>query len=304
MRKIKIRNNITFIITVVVFILFFTISIKKCKKETIPQIEELDTISETIPIPSPSKDIAYYIPSPQITRNYLKSIGIYPNKTLVNSYRNIDKYTTSETKALALGIYIVDLGYLNLYNEDENTENYIRTVSRLGYDLGLGALFSDTMYRKFKELRYKPDSLQRYLSYLFVNVNDYLKNNSQQMIAALLITGCWMESFYLLCETYKEESSSELLTFIYQQKFILDNLIQIIKVYYNTSDLFDFIINNLIEMAYNFDVLDFHYSYSNPAIKKENDQIIIQNKCEITGSAVALEKIINITGEIRNKIVN
>jgi hypothetical protein len=233
----------------------------------------------------------------------LKKLGIYPNKSLVNNINNIDKYTTSESEALALGVYIVDLGYINLYREDENTENYIKTISQLARDIGLGTIFTIEIYRHMMELRSNQDSLQRFLSYMFIKSNDYLKSNAQQRLATLVMVGAWIESFYLLCQTYKEETLPDLLTFIYQQKYVLDNLIQAVKVFYKSSTLYDYIIETLIEMAYNFDVLDFRYTYKNPAVTKEKQMYVIHNSCEITGSATALEKILSISEELRYKVV-
>lgn len=288
------------IVLLVVLAIFLA---KRCEKQRPSPIQLTDTISEAIPIPLPSKDVAYYLPAPQITNLYLKKLGIYPNKTLVNSYTNIEKYTTSEIEALMLGIFIVDVGYINIYREDESTEHYLRAINQLARDIGLGAVFTVEMYRKLVELRNNQDSLQRYLSYIFVTSNDYLKSNAQQRLATLVMTGAWIESFYLLCQTYKEESSPELLTFLYQQKYILDNLIQAVKIYYKTSPTFDYIIETLIEMAYNFDVLDFRYHYKIPAITREKNIYVVHNQCEITGSASALEKILSLSEELRSKVV-
>jgi hypothetical protein len=233
----------------------------------------------------------------------LKKIGIYPDKALVSSLNNLDKYNTSEKKALNFGVYLVDMGYVNLYRNDENTEYYIKTLIELSNDLGLKSIFTAETYQKLIDLRNNQDSLAHFVSYLLLQSDNYFKNNDQQRISVLIVTGAWIESFYLLCQTYQDNQYDELLSFLYQQKHILDNLIQLTKTYYKTSSIFDYIIENLIEVAYNFDVLDFHYSYSNPAIKKKKDLYIVENHCNITGSAPALEKIINLSFEIRNRII-
>jgi len=299
----KYKRYIIFLFGVALIITVVILITRGCEKHAPSPIELTDTITESFPVPLPSKDIAYYIPSPQITNLYLKKLGIYPNKTLVNPYTNIEKYTTSESEALMLGVFVVDLGYINLYREDESTENYIKAISRLARDIGLGSVFSSDVYRRLMQLRNNQDSLQHYLSFLIVTSNDYLRTNAQQRLATLVVTGAWIESFYLLCQTYKDETSSDLLTFLYQQKYILDNLIQAVKIYYKTSSTFDYIIDTLIEMAYNFDVLDFRYTYKNPAITREKDIYVVHNSCEISGSATALEKILNLSEELRNKIV-
>ncbi|MGC8823362.1 MAG: hypothetical protein ACP5PZ_02045 [Bacteroidales bacterium] len=299
----KIKYKHLYILGITVLGIVLVLLTKKCEKQRPSPIQLTDTISEAIPIPLPSKDVAYYLPAPQITNQYLKKLGIYPNKTLVSSYTNIEKYTTSESTALMLGIFIVDVGYLNIYREDESTEYYLKAINQLARDIGLGAVLTLEMYRKLVELRNNQDSLQRFLSYLFVNSNDYLKSNAQERLATLVMTGAWIESFYLLCQTYKEESSPDLLTFLYQQKFILDNLIQAVKIYYKTSPTLDYIIETLVEMAYNFDVLDFRYHYKNPAITREKNIYVVHNQCEISGSASALEKILSLSEELRNKIV-
>ncbi len=286
-------------------ILILFLSLLSCRNITKQQsIEEIDTIEIFQPITLPSLNNIYCIPSPQLTNIYLKQIGVYPNKTLPNRVENIERYTTTTKKAFNLGVYAVDIGYLNLYITDENTDRYVLAMSQLADDLGLNSVFTRQSYNDLAQLKTNQDSLARYLSVLLTRADEYLKSNGQQHVSAFVIAGSWIESFYLLCSIYKMNPSNQLLSFIYQHKHILDNIIKIMKNYYKLSPETDAIIDTLIEMAYNFDVLDFHYSYDKPMIYKEGNVLIVNNKCEITGSGPALDSIINMAIEIRNKIIN
>ena len=269
------------------------------------EYKDIDSAIESSNIPIPSKNIVYCISSPQLTNIYLKKLGVYPEKSLINSVNNNEKYTTSLKKALNIGVYSVDLGYINLYRTDENTEQYLNCIVNLAKDIGMGLIFNKETIEKLLSYKEKHDSLSILLTDLFAKADTLLKNNSRSNIGAYIVAGAWIESFYLLISAYNDNKNDKLLSYIYQQKFVLDNIIKILSVYYHSSKEFDMFFESLVEIAYNFDVVDFRYIYRNPYIKEsKSGLIIIDNECKIVGSDEGLKNIIDITIDLREKIIS
>jgi hypothetical protein len=266
--------------------------------------KEFDSISDTVNFKVVYTNTVYCIPSPQLTNMYFKQIGIYPDRTLVNPLKNIEKYTTSTRKAINLGVLGVDLGYMNMFTVSESTNNYIAAISQISDDLGLGLVFTRDIYDKVMSLKSNQDSLIQYLSILFAKTDLYLKNNAQQQTSMLVITGGWIESFFLLCTIYDQTNNNDILPYLYQQKFILDNIIKnLTQFYYNSKELAE-ITDDLVEIAYDFDVLDFRYTYTDPLFISKDEVMIFNNNCEIFGNNSGLKGIVEKINELRYKITS
>jgi hypothetical protein len=250
------------------------------------------------------KNTVFCVPSPEFVNLYLKRLGIYPIKSVTNPVTNIEKYTTSAKQAVNLGIYGADLGYLNMFSVSENTNDYLATIDQLASDLNLRFVFTRDVYNQILKLKSNQDSLAHYLADIFTRADNYLKENSQQQTSVLVIAGGWIESFYLLCNTYSKYKSNEIRNMIFQQKFILENLIKGLAPYYESSAELQELIDSLVEIAYDFDMLDFKYRYGVPIIKYHKGVMIINNDCQIINSEESLEMIMKKASALRFKQIS
>jgi hypothetical protein len=171
--------------------------------------------------------------------------------------------------------------------------------------LGLNTIITRDVFEDIRRLVKNQDSLAIFLSNMFENADIFLHDNARQQSAALIVAGGWIESFYLLSKAYEKNSDEELLTFMYQQKFVLENLIRFLSPYYNKSDDVSEIVDDLIEIAYDFDVVDIKYSYKNNAVQSlENGTIHVKNSCKILGNENTLNNILLEIEELRDKITS
>ena len=292
-------------LTIHVFIISALFLIYSCGgRDNYKEFKSAELTADTANLFVNYKNTVFCVPSPQFVNLYLKRLGVYPAKTVTNPVTNIEKYTTSSRKALNLGIYGADLGYLNIFSVSENTNDYLSSIDQLASDLNLKIVFTRDVYNQINALKNNQDSLAHYLSDLFTRTDNYLKENSEQQMSALVIAGGWIESFYLLCFTYTQFKSNEIRNMIFQQKFVLENLIKLLAPYYESSAEVQELIDNLVEIAYDFDMLDFKYNYDVPLMKYKNDVIIINNVCKILNSESGLETIIKKINMLRYKQIS
>ncbi len=250
------------------------------------------------------KNTVFYVPSPQLINLYLKRIGIYPSTSIINPAQNIEKYTTSLKKAINLGIYGADLGYINLFSVSENTNEYLSAIDQLAKGLNLGLLFTSDVYNQIISLKDNQDSLAQYISDFLTNADNYLKANSQQQTGILVIAGGWIESFYILCNTYSHNKNIEIKNLIFQQKFVLENLIKGLAPYYESSSELQELIDSLVEIAYDFDMLDFKYTYGEPIFRYRKGVMIFDNNFKLINSEGSFETIIRKAEDLRNKQIS
>ncbi len=292
-------------ITIPLLVVFILLSFFSCGgRDSYKDFKSAELSVDTANLFVSYKNTVFCVPSPQFVNLYLRRLGIYPVNTVTNPVTNLEKYTTSLKKAVNLGIYGADLGYLNIFSVSEKTNDYLSTIDQLASDLNLRIIFTHDVYNKILTLKNNQDSLAHYLSDIFTRADNYLKENSRQQTSILVVAGGWIESFYLLCYTYSKYKSNDIKNMIFQQKFILENVIKGLAPYYESSAELQELIDNLVEIAYDFDMLDFKYKYEIPIIKYRKGVIIINNDCQILNSESSLETIINKASKLRFKQIS
>lgn len=287
-------------LNIFILLIFFSCSSRDSTKELKTTEFAIDTTNLFVTY----KNTIFCVPSPQFVNLYLKRLGIYPVKSAINPVTNVEKYTTSSKKAINLGIYGADLGYLNIFSVSENTNEYLATIDQLASELNLKIVFTRDVYDQILALKNNQDSLAHYLSIVFTRVDNYLKENSQQQTSALVIAGGWIESFYLLCITYMQYKNEEIRNLIFQQKFVLENLIKCLVPYYESSAELQELIDNLVEIAYDFDMLDFKYIYDAPMYNNRKGVMVFNNDSKVLNSEESLITIIKKAEKLRFKQVS
>src|ERR1035437_972928 len=66
----------------------------------------------------------FSIPSPLQTAMLIQKTGSPYDKSILNTKENMNQYATDFSKALNLGIYGADLGYVNMYNKTQDAISY------------------------------------------------------------------------------------------------------------------------------------------------------------------------------------
>jgi hypothetical protein len=147
------------------------------------------------------------------------------------------------------------------------------------------------------------DSIIYYLSALYHNGDKYLNDNDRKDIGAQIIAGGWIESMYFLTQLYQKNKNEEILNLILYQSEILDNLIKLLAPYYEKSSDFTEFIDSLINIAYEFDLIDKKESQ----LKIETDSIKhhthIKNDSEFVISGSGINNLSKLVSDIRNKFI-
>src|SRR5690606_3878662 len=106
-------------------------------------LESLDTMALDQPMISEEviSDIIQQIPSPLEISFLLKNSGAKYNYSMLNDPNNLSNYNSSFEKALNLGIYGTDLGYANIYSQNQDALFYLNSIRSLADDLSIGQFF-------------------------------------------------------------------------------------------------------------------------------------------------------------------
>jgi len=243
-------------------------------------------------------------PSPLEIASLIKESGVVFNEDLLNQLGNSVKYTTDQEKALAMGIYSGNLGYINVYEKSYMAVKYLGTIKGLADQLNVGQFFDFETIARLSSNSDKIDSLIYLSTMNFEKMDSYLRSQKRSNLSVLLVTGTWLESLYLATQVAAEKQNESLIERIAEQKMILDQVMLILSVYEN-DNVFKSLITNLNELKGEFDKVTINYIYAEPTTKEVNGRLVIVDNSS-TEVNITDEQVVAITGiisKIRNKVV-
>jgi len=249
-------------------------------------------------------DIVQNVSSPVEMAALIKSLGVPFSKDYLATTDYVDNYNTSFKKALGLGVFGADLGYLNMYNKTSSVIDYISAIKTLADGIHVGQFFDFTTLKRLATNNQNLDSLMYISVQNFNQMDRYLRENRRSSLSSLIVAGIWIESMYLVGEVARKSPSTELSEKIGEQKIIMSNLMILLKNYEKDPD-FKEIIEELEEIQALYKNVIITYEKGEPEAVEEDGMLVIKqnDKQFIEISNELMVKIINKTAAVRNKII-
>lgn len=217
---------------------------------------------------------------------------------------NIENFSTNFQQAFNLGVYGVDLGYLNIYNKTNSVIDYISAIKTLADGINVGQFFDFTTLKRLAQNNSNLDSLMFISVHSFNRMDQYLRNNNRSNQSVLMITGLWVEGMYLATQVYKESPHPQLKERIGEQKIILDQLVLFLQNF-KSDKQFASLITDLELIQEDLKEVTITVQKGDPeAIEQDGMLVIVQNDISIVEiSDEQVQKIIEDTETIRNKLI-
>ena len=144
------------------------------------------------------EEVVYNIPSPTEIPYLLEATGAEFNPSLVNDRSKSDQYATKNDKAaLNLGVYAADIGYLSSYDKTQEAIDYLNACKSLADGLGVIGTFDIEVLKSFEANISNKDSLASLLNQTVQKTGSYLKDDSRNKLAALVVTGSFVEGLFI-----------------------------------------------------------------------------------------------------------
>ena len=235
----------------------------------------------------------------------IQNLGVPFSTKYLQDPEVVNDYTTSFKKALGLGMLCADLGYLNVYSKTSQIVDYLASIRKLSEDLNVGQFFDFQTLKRLATSNDNIDTLMIMCTQSYSDMENDLRKHQRSNLSALLVTGVWMESLYLITQVSKERPNDEhLKDVIGEQKTILNSLLPILKLYKNNQN-FEKLVQLFEELKDVFDVVKITYEVGEPETKEMNGAlVIVQNeRSVITMTNEERQEIIQTTEKIRNKLI-
>ncbi len=292
------RKLFPVLMTVLCFCYLATSGQAQITDAEIPESEVLEKLMQTIPSPSEFSAL-------------IKEVGIKFNPELLNSAKNIANYTTEYQKAINLGIYSTDLGYLNIYeNKDSLGLVYLQGIKNIADQIGVGKQINFSKITQYAMLN-NVNGLLSETSYSFDKINRQLVDEKKSFISVLILTGGWLETLHLTCQAAKDYPNKLLDNRIAEQKIILEQLLPIMNTYKQGTEMQKLYndLSLLNEFFQKIKIKQKNRSEENYEIQNwDGLEVIVylneeDSRNQIKYRADDLNEILKETSSIRNKLV-
>jgi hypothetical protein len=188
----------SFLKTICVFV-FLALGLWSCgssSKEDQSKSDEFKEAEESLK--DGIQDVVYNIPSPHEIPYLLQSTGADFNQSLISDRKKADSYLTKTDKvALNLGVYASDIGYLSSYDKTQEAIDYLTTAKSLADNMGVIGSFDTDILKNFESNISNKDSLAALLDRAIKKTDVYLKDDSRNKLAALMVVGSFVEGLYI-----------------------------------------------------------------------------------------------------------
>ena len=302
------RGTILKLLTVIMLI-----SVCSCRNNNTRQGGLGFPIADSVPAGEAEKlseeavaDIVQNIASPVEIAAILQSMEVPFTAEYLAPTQGADRLTTNFQKAVMLGIYGADLGYLNMYEKTGNSVDVLSTIKRLADGLRVGQFFDFETIKRLSVSKSNLDSL------LFLSVNSYnqidrhLRDNNRGSISALMIAGVWIEGQYLATQVAISNPDKILRDRIGEQKIILGDLLMLLRPYRESSAEYTALLDMMEEISNTYREVRITYRLGEPETAEQDGRLVmIQHEESIVEmSDEQLAEIAAASKEVRNNLIH
>ncbi len=245
------------------------------------------------------------ISSPVEMANLFKSSGVDFTQRILNDPDNVSRYQTSFKRALNLGVFSADLGYINTFDKGNIVVSYLLAVNSLADGIRVGQFFDFNALRRMATSSANLDSLMQMSVTSFNQMDNYLREQNRSNVSTLIVTGAWIEGLWIASNVIKESGDKELSTRIAEQKNII-NILEIILANYENEPNFADLAQDIKRLKEAYKPIRITSELGEPQ-RLEQDGALVFIQAEISTvhySDEDLNNIINIIEEIRTKIIS
>ncbi|MBL0766467.1 hypothetical protein [Marivirga atlantica] len=284
-----------------------------CDSKKKPSADEISGVLDSVKIEEPAisedviADIIQQIPSPLEISTLLKEAETKYDKSHLNDPENISNYNSNFKKALALGIYGTDLGYTNIYGQNQDALFYLNSIKSLADDLSIGQFFDIGTIKRLATNSKNLDSLLLITTKNFNSINKYLQDQKRSNLSILLLSGGWLEALYIVSKvSEKNPGNEQLKETIGEQKIIMDNVALLLSFYVESDPNIRDLANRFSKLQEEFNKIEIKTVYREPTYEVVDGMLVVKDNStsEIIMTDENIESIRTMVYEIRNNIIN
>jgi hypothetical protein len=247
--------------------------------------------------------IFYNVPPPIEMTKLIQESGAEYIEDILNSPENQFKYLTTADAAINLGVYGADLSYTRMFDQIQKSISYLSSLKTLSDELGIPNDEGSMAVSRLEDNMANRDSILQIITDTYSNADAYLKESDRGNTATLVILGGWVEALYIATSLAESTENKVIIKRIAEQKYSLNNLIELLK-FYKEDKTIAYYIPKLLELKKVFDKITITYTKGDVITNKETKMTIIDSKVDVIVNIEQVKEIHNVIIEIRNEMIN
>jgi hypothetical protein len=251
-------------------------------------------------------DIVQNMASPVEISAILQKMEVPFSAEYLASTKEVERLSTNFQKAVLLGIYGADLGYLNIYEKTGNSVDVLSTIKHLADGLRVGQYFDFETLKRLSINNGNLDSLLFLSVSSYNRIDEYLRENGRGSVSALLIAGVWIEGQYLATQVIKKYPDRILRDRIGEQKIILNDLLMLLRPYRGSSTEYSSFYSKMEQISAAYSDIRINYKLGEPeTVEKEGRLTMIQHETSIVEMTdEQLANIVLLSVDLRNNLIS
>lgn len=187
----------TIVLLALTFLVISFAALTSCKNRNAGQDQKKIDMEQVASIEEQIESNVYPLPTSAEVIKMLTDLEVGYIFGISNPVGNSNKYFSSTSRAINLGVFGADLSYATLYNIQQEVINYLDAIRSLANELNMSAIYDETLYDRIKANYDTKDTLVTILTTAFNDSYTYLSENDQENLALLVVGGAWVEGMYL-----------------------------------------------------------------------------------------------------------
>ncbi len=249
-----------------------------------------------------AKKVMYSLPSPIETAMLIKRAGAKYNEDLLNPTTNAPNYTSNKSMSLAMGVYGADLSYASIFDQTQTVMKYMATSKKLADALGLLSSIDQSIIKRMENNVNDRDSIIRIISETFMNSNSSLKEDNRPALAALILTGGWIEGLYIATSVTKSTKDKELIERIVDQRLSFNEMTKLLESNSDNPDCAQ-VLASLAPVKAAFDAIKVQTSEIVPVTDKNSKITTLKATSKIQITEEQFKKLKEETLKLRTAII-
>lgn len=181
------------------------------------------------------------IVSPVEISDLIKKQGIKYDKTMLSNSGNFVFYKSDFKRAINLGVYSTDMGYATINEQSKDALTYLNGVKKTADALKVGNFIDTGKMMILASNKKDINKLLEETTSTFENISEHLDKQKKGSLAALMITGGWLETFHITCQVAQKQTDKkvkdELNGRIITQKIVLEKILGALQPYSKDADI-------------------------------------------------------------------